>query len=104
MRRVDELEQCLQDGTFASILHYEGAEPIDANLNELEVLYQAGLRSLGIVWSRPNIFATGVPFRFPHSPDIGPGLTEAGKQLVRACNQLGIMIDLSHLNLSLIHI
>lgn len=98
VRHCDELEQCLKDGSFASILHYEGAEPIDANLNELEVLYQAGLRSLGIVWSRPNIFATGVPFRFPHSPDIGPGLTEAGKQLVQACNQLGIMIDLSHLN------
>ena len=39
-----------------------------------------------------------MPFAFPHSPDTGPGLTDAGKQLVRACNRLGIMIDLSHLN------
>ena len=29
---------------------------IDADLNALEVFYRAGLRSLGIVWSRPNIF------------------------------------------------
>jgi membrane dipeptidase len=64
----------------------------------LYVLYQAGLRSLGIVWSRPNIFGYGVPFQFPGSPDIGPGLTPVGHDLVRVCNQLGIMIDLSHLN------
>jgi membrane dipeptidase len=48
--------------------------------------------------SRSNIFAHGVPFAFPSSPDTGPGLTEAGKALVRTCNRLGIVIDLSHLN------
>jgi membrane dipeptidase len=39
-----------------------------------------------------------VPFAFPGSPDAGPGLTEAGTRLVRACNSLGIVVDLSHLN------
>jgi membrane dipeptidase len=39
-----------------------------------------------------------VPFRFPGDPDTGPGLTEAGARLVRACNALGILIDVSHLN------
>jgi membrane dipeptidase len=57
-----------------------------------------GLRSLGPVWSRPNIFGHGVPFRFPSDPDTGPGLTEAGERLVRACNRLRIAVDLSHLN------
>ncbi len=95
---VDEIEACLRDGVMAAILHFEGAEAIDADLNALEVYYRAGLRSLGLVWSRPTVFGHGAPIRFPHSPDIGPGLTDAGKALVRACNQLGIMIDLSHLN------
>jgi membrane dipeptidase len=98
VRTVDELAACLAGGTIAAILHFEGAEAIDPGLNALEVFYQAGLRSIGPVWSRANAFATGVPFRFPSTPDIGPGLTAAGRELVRACNRLGIMLDLSHLN------
>lgn len=98
VRTTGELETCLSRDILAAILHFEGAEAIDPRLDALEVFYQAGLRSLGIVWSRPNAFAEGVPFRYPHSPDTGPGLTDAGKELVRACNRLGIMLDLSHLN------
>jgi membrane dipeptidase len=98
VRTVEEMAQSLANGVFAMIFHIEGAEAIDTELNALETLYQAGLRSLGIVWSRPNVFASGVPFAFPSSPDTGPGLTDAGKRLVKACNELGILVDLSHLN------
>lgn len=98
VRTAGELAACLDAGVLAAILHFEGAEMIDPELNALEVFYQAGLRSLGPVWSRPNAFGHGVPFQFPHSPDTGPGLTDAGRELVRACNRLGIMLDLSHLN------
>ncbi len=98
VRTADELARCLRDGVLAAVLHFEGAEAIDTDLNALEVFYQAGLRSLGMVWSRPNAFAHGVPFKFPHSPDTGPGLTDAGRELVRACNRMGILLDLSHLN------
>ena len=98
VRTVNDLDWCLEHDVLGAILHFEGAEQIDRDLDALEVYYQAGLRSLGIVWSRPTIFAEGVPFKFPHSPDTGDGLTDAGKALVRACNRLGIMIDLSHLN------
>jgi len=98
VRAVDELVTCLREDVHAAILHFEGAEAIDTHLDALEVFYQAGLRSLGLVWSRPNAFAHGVPFAFPRSPDTGPGLTDAGRELVRACNRLGIMLDLSHLN------
>lgn len=98
VRKPSELKQCLEDGVVAVVLHFEGAEAIDPGLEALEFFYAAGLRSLGLVWSRPNAFANGVPFRFPHSPDVGEGLTTAGKDLVRECNRLGIMVDLSHLN------
>ncbi len=85
-------------GRVTAIMHIEGAEPIAPDLANLEAWYERGLRSLGLVWSRPNAFAEGVPFAFPSSPDTGPGLTDAGRALVRACNRLGILVDLSHLN------
>ena len=98
VRNVVELVECLDQQVLAIVLHFEGAEAIDPELHNLESFYQRGLRSLGITWSRPNAFGWGVPFKYPASPDIGPGLTDAGKELVRACNELGIMLDLSHLN------
>ncbi len=81
-----------------AVLHFEGADAIDTDLDTLHVLYRAGLRSLGLVWGRPNAFAEGVAVHFRRSPDTGPGLTEAGRELVRACNDLRIIIDVSHLN------
>jgi membrane dipeptidase len=96
-RTVAEIKSAMARGALAVLVHIEGADAIDADLDFLHVLYAAGLRSLGPVWSRTNIFGHGVPFRFPSSPDIGDGLTEAGKRLVRTCNEMKVMIDLSHI-------
>ncbi|MGC9220184.1 MAG: dipeptidase [Solirubrobacteraceae bacterium] len=85
-------------GPPVAVLHFEGAEAIDGELESLETWYAAGLRSLGPVWSRPNRFAHGVPFAFPSSPDTGPGLTADGRRLVRRCAELGIAVDLAHMN------
>jgi len=98
-RRIEDLDAAHDgDGPPAAILHLEGAEAIDAELEALDFWYSAGLRSLGPVWSRSNAFGHGVPFIFPSSPDTGPGLTDAGRVLVRRCAELGILVDLSHLN------
>ena len=93
-----DLRACLAKGVISGIMHMEGAEAIDTDLTALHQFHALGLRSLGPVWSRPTIFGHGVPFAFPGTPDTGPGLTDAGERLVRACNDLGIMVDLSHLN------
>ena len=93
-----QLVDGMNAGKLAAVLHFEGAEPIDEKLENLEGWYQRGLRSVGLVWSRPNRFGHGVPFRYPSSPDTGEGLTDAGEQLVDACNELGIIIDCAHLN------
>jgi len=97
-RSVAEIEAARAAGAIAGVMHLEGAEPIDAGLDALHAFHAIGLRSLGPVWSRPTIFGHGVPFRFPGTPDTGAGLTEAGKRLVRECNALKIVVDLSHLN------
>ncbi|HEY5817382.1 MAG TPA: dipeptidase [Mesorhizobium sp.] len=96
-RTTADIDRAIDDNRFAAVMHMEGCEAIDEELDALDVFYAAGLRSLGPVWSRNNIFGHGVPFAYPMSPDTGPGLTRAGFELVRACNRLGILIDLSHI-------
>jgi membrane dipeptidase len=93
-----EAEAQMGQGRIAIIPHIEGAECIDTGLDALEILHAAGLRSLGLVWSRQNAFAHGAPIYMGESYDPEAGLTDAGRALVRECEALGIMIDLSHLN------
>jgi membrane dipeptidase len=98
-RSIDDVDHARTgDGPPVAVLHLEGAEAIDPGLEALELWYAAGLRSLGPVWSRSNAFGHGVPFVSPSSPDTGPGLTDAGRALVRRCGELGVLVDLSHLN------
>lgn len=97
-RSATEIQAAIDKKMLAAILHIEGAEAIDTEFRSLDVLYAAGLRSIGITWSRANAFGTGVPFLHNVEPEFGPGLSGAGKELVRVCNAMGVMIDLSHLN------
>ena len=98
VRTAGELAACVEGDAVGAIFHLEGAEPLDPELTRLEPLHERCLRSVGLVWSRPNAFAEGVPFRIPSTPDTGPGLTAAGRSLVRECNRLRIVLDLAHLN------
>src|SRR3954447_12012301 len=93
-----DLDAAREEGVLAAVKHLEGAEAVDPGLEALDALYERGLRSVGVVWSRPNAFGHGVPFAFPSSPDTGPGLTPEGVALVRRCAELGVAVDLSHLN------
>lgn len=93
-----DLDAARDGGPPAAVLHLEGAEAIDPDLEALDLWHAAGLRSLGLVWSRPNAFGHGVRFIAPSSPDTGPGLTDPGRALVRRCSELGVAVDVSHLN------
>jgi membrane dipeptidase len=93
-----DIANAMEAGHIAILPHVEGAECIDTSLDTLEVLHAAGLRSLGLVWSRPNAFAHGAPIYSGESFDPDAGLTDAGRALVRECEAMGVMIDLSHLN------
>ena len=93
IRGYDQLVSFLDRGVFGAILHFEGAEAIDPEFVVLRLAYELGLRSLGLVWSRPTIFAEGVG-----PENHGQGLTGLGRELVTQCNNMGILIDVSHLN------
>lgn len=93
-----ELESAWKTGVMAGVLHFEGAEPVSPDLRDLGEWHRAGIRSLGPVWSRNNDFGHGVPLAFPATPDEGPGLTPAGKNLILEAARLGMLVDLAHLN------
>jgi membrane dipeptidase len=95
-RTVAEVQQAFEDGAFASVFMFEGADPISWNLRELRVFYEAGLRCLAPTWSRSTIFAHGVSFTPGGLPETG--LTDLGRELVDECNRLGIILDVSHIN------
>ena len=94
---AEEARAAMAAGRIAAVPHVEGAECIDTDLDALEVLHAAGLRSLGPVWSRPNAFGHGAPMEARPELDPGAGLTDAGRALVRGCEALGILVDCAHL-------
>ena len=93
------LAQSFMGSRLACVLHLEGADCIDEDFLALDALYALGLRSLGLVWSRPTKFAEGVPFQGGRDGDTGAGLTALGKRLVDRCVDLGLIVDTSHLTM-----
>jgi len=95
VRSVGEIDQAMADDRLAIAPHIEGAEAIAPDLSNLDAFIERGVRSIRLVWSRPCAFGQGITG--PGTAD-GEGLTDAGRALVRACNERRVLIDLSHLN------
>jgi len=84
-------------GELAIFLSLEGADPLQDDIRLLRIFYELGVRLLGLVWSRRNAAADGAFFSSRQEGKKG-GLTPFGVELVQAAEQLGMVIDLSHLN------
>jgi membrane dipeptidase len=85
-------EYCESESKVAALLHLEGAEALGGDLEILRVLYRLGLRSLGLTWNHRNLLADGVgEGKHAH------GLSRAGVNMIKEMNNLGMMLDLSHL-------
>ena len=95
---VAQIKACQQNQQLAIVLHLEGAEFLAIEPDLLNVFYEAGLRSIGPLWNRKSLFGDGLNASFPHSPDTGSGLTREGKDLILACRDKHMLIDVSHMN------
>ncbi|KRU21225.1 peptidase [Psychrobacter piscatorii] len=95
---VAQIQVCQQKQQLAIVLHLEGAEFLAIEPDLLDVFYEAGLRSIGPLWNRKSLFGDGLNASFPHSPDTGSGLTCEGKELILACRDKHMLIDVSHMN------
>jgi membrane dipeptidase len=95
-RSYPEIEQAWAAGDIAILFGMEGAEPIGEDLATLRIFYDAGLRLLGLTHARSNAAADGGIFA--PSGSSTKGLTNFGRELVKECEALRVMIDLAHIN------
>jgi len=92
-----KLDEVLYRGKTAVLLSLEGLDPLGEDLSLLRTFYDLGVRGASLTWSRKNAFATG---SCPAGEDreIPGGLTEAGKKAIGMMEELGMYLDVSHLN------
>jgi membrane dipeptidase len=91
-----EISQARAAGKIALLITMEGVEPLGVDLDLLRVFYELGLRSLSLTHVRRNAAGDGALFAATGSP--GDGLTAFGRDLVRECERLGVIIDLAHIS------
>jgi membrane dipeptidase len=88
-----DIRRAKAEDKTALLLSFEGGEPLGRNLELLEIFYRLGLRMVSLTHSRRNALADGTQMGIQTG-----GLTQLGRELVRAMNELGIVIDLAHLS------
>ena len=86
-----DLNFAMECERYASLLSIEGGGGLFADSEELNTLYRAGLRVLGIAWDT-NELATA------SSDPVDRGLTDAGRALIEKASEMGIILDVSHLS------
>ena len=89
---VKEMDESLKAGRIALWLGMEGGEPLGESLDLLDVFYRLGLRVLTLTWSLRNALGDGAFER------TGGGLSSFGVEVVGRCEELGVLVDVSHLN------
>lgn len=92
VKSVRDMRKAIEEGRVALWLGLEGGEPIGDSLDLLEVFHHLGLRVLTLTWSLRNAIGDGVFER------TNGGLTNFGVEVVGKAEELGIIIDLSHIN------
>ena len=86
----------LDSGRLAVIHAAEGGHHLEGSLEKLEQLAARGLRYLTLTHFVHNGVAQPAPLG-PFAPFRGPpGLTDLGRRVVKKCEDLGVLIDLSH--------
>jgi membrane dipeptidase len=94
-RSAGDIERCAETRKVALLLGIEGAHALQGSLERLRYFARRGVRYLGLVHFSSNQAACPA---FGFGRDDACGLTSFGRQLVDACEQLGVIVDLAHIN------
>ena len=84
----EEIEQNLKDGIMSAVLTIEGPAGFGFDPALLEMLHAVGFRASTLGWNEHNVLIG--------SHRTGGGLTDLGKEYVKECQRLGILVDVSH--------
>jgi len=95
-RSYREIQKARDEGKIALLITMEGVEPLGTDLNLLRVFYELGVRAIGLTHARRN--AAGAGGVFAATGSSHDGLTAFGRDLVRECERLGVIVDLAHIN------
>lgn len=96
-RTYDDIITAKEKGMLGIMLSFEGVDPISNDLSLLRVFYELGVRMVGLVWSRRNYAGDGSHYYNKVEGTKG-GLTEFGVKVIEMAEDLGMLIDVSHLN------
>jgi len=89
---AEEIEAAWARGKSAALLSVEGAELLDCDLQKLEWAYEQGVRAVNLTWNYANLLS-GSNLEKPDQ-----GLTEQGRAFVKRMQELGMLVDVSHLS------
>lgn len=87
-----DIENAWKENKIAAVLGIEGADTVKC-ADDIDELYGRGVRCITITWNGSNLLASGVG---DEKADFG--LTKLGKCGVKKMNELGIVVDVSHIS------
>jgi membrane dipeptidase len=95
-KNYQEILDARKNRKIALLITMEGVEPLGADLDLLRVFYELGARAIGLTHARRNAAGDGGIFAATGSPR--DGLTAFGRDVVQACEALGVIVDLAHIS------
>ncbi|HEY0897402.1 MAG TPA: dipeptidase [Sphingobacteriaceae bacterium] len=91
-----ELQRVVKSGRLAAMIGVEGGHMIENSLERLDELAKRGMIYMTLTWNNSTPWATSAADESKKTGLQHKGLTEQGKKIVSRLNELGVMVDLSH--------
>lgn len=96
-KSVAEIKKIVKQKKIAAMFGVEGGHMIEDNLDNLNLFYNRGVRYMTLTWNNSTSWASSAMDETnPLLKDKPKGLNDFGKQVVKRMNELGILVDLSH--------